>query len=57
MDKVETHVRYDCHPGLVYTLNSSDIKCTDEGFDNEVGKCVKGALKHRCSFTFVKTKF
>ena len=50
-------MRYDCHPGLVYTLNSSDIKCTDEGFDNEVGKCVKGALKHRCSFTFVKTKF
>ena len=54
--QVETHVRYDCHSGFVYSLDNSNIRCTDEGFDNEVGRCVKGALKHRFSFTFVKTK-
>ena len=42
---VETHVKYECHSGFTYTSDNPEIMCTDNGYDNTIGKCVKGAFK------------
>ena len=41
-DKTEISVKYICNEGYFYTLDNPIVKCTEDGFDNEIGKCVKG---------------
>ena len=43
-DQTEASVRYVCKNGYFYSLKNQILKCTEKGFGNEIGKCVKGNM-------------
>ena len=40
--EIDVSVEYICPRGWIYSLPNPNVTCTGDGFDNEVGKCVKG---------------
>ena len=41
---IEVSVEYVCQNGYFYSLENPFVNCTENGFDNEFGKCVKGKI-------------
>ena len=42
--QTEVTVKYNCDDGYFYTLDNPTVSCTENGFDNKIGKCVKGNM-------------
>ena len=52
--KTEVSVEYVCNDGFVYSLDNQIVNCTENGFDNKIGKCEKGikSLKTLLKYLF-----
>ena len=42
--RAEVSVKYVCNKRFVYSMDNPIVNCTENGFDNKLGKCVKGIL-------------
>ena len=41
---IELSSQYICNDTFVYSFDNNIVTCTKDGFDNSVGKCVKGEI-------------
>ena len=44
IEQTEVSVKYICNKGYFYTLDNPTVTCTENGFDNKIGKCVRGRI-------------
>ena len=44
IEQTEVSVKYVCNEGFVYTLDNPIVTCTENGFDNKIGNCVRGRI-------------
>ena len=43
-NRAEVSVKYVCNKRFVYSMDNPIVNCTENGFDNKLGKCVKGKI-------------